>query len=71
MFRGRGFVMRILDSMIFELGFPRELRSKVRKVLGEINTKTFNNISPGFSDEYMKEEYVLLDGSWLGCAGIL
>lgn len=60
--------MRILESMIFELGFPRELRSKV---LGEINTKTFNNISPGFSDEYMKEEYVLLDGSWLGCAGIL
>ena len=48
---------------MFEEGFPCELQDKVHKVLGKMSLRTYNNISRGVSDECIKEEYILLDGS--------
>lgn len=41
---------------MFEQGFPVELSSVLHKVLGLISTQTYNNVSPGYSEEYKRFE---------------
>ena len=48
---------------MFEQGFPIELQNEVHNVLRIISTKTYNDISIGYTDEYNNEQYILLDGS--------
>lgn len=48
---------------MFEQGFPIELQKEVHNVLRIISTKTYNDISIGYTDEYNNEQYILLDGS--------
>lgn len=50
---------------MFEEGFPICLQVKLHAVLGHISTKTYNNISRGYTDTPNNEQFELLDGSMI------